>query len=56
MSLLQQNDPLSVPLPFTMNIFSLRSLFELFEIENLKRNKMLDPLAQAWQSGIALAA
>ena len=25
-------------------------------IENLKHNEMLDPLGQAWQSGIALAA
>ena len=25
-------------------------------IENLKSNKMLDPLGQAWQSGSALAA
>ena len=28
----------------------------MYSIENLKHNKMLDPLGQAWQSGSVLAA
>ena len=33
-----------------------RQTISLLSIENLKHNKMLDPLGQAWQSGSALAA
>ena len=36
-------------------IFNI-SIKEELRIENLKHNKMLDPLGQAWQSGSALAA